>query len=41
MEGDQSLQTEYTREQKKIDGELIIMLQSLGVEGVGKKNKIL
>ena len=28
-------------EQKKIDGELIIMLQSLGVEGVGKKNKIL
>ena len=40
MEGDQSLQTEYTREQKKIDGELIIMLQSLGVEG-GGKNKIL
>ena len=35
MEGDQSLQTEYTREQKKIDGELIIMLQSLGVEGGG------
>ena len=39
MEGDQSLQTEYTREQKKIDGELIIMLQSLGVEGGGGKTK--
>ena len=33
MEGDQSLQTEYTREQKKIDGELIIILQSLGWRG--------
>ena len=37
MEGDQSLQTEYTREQMKIDGELIIILQSLGVEGGGNK----
>lgn len=37
MEGDLSLQTEYTREQKKIDGELIIILQSLGVEGGGGK----
>ena len=37
MEGDQSLQTEYTREQKKIDEELIIILQSLGVEGGGNK----
>ena len=37
MEGDQSLQTEYTREQKKIDGELIIILQSLGVEGGGNE----
>ena len=36
MEEDQSLQTEYTREQKKIDGELIIILQSLGVEGGGE-----
>ena len=36
MEGDQSLQTEYTREQTKIDGELIIILQSLGVEGGGE-----
>ena len=38
MEGDQSLQTEYTREQKKIDEELIIILQSLGVEGGGTKS---
>ena len=40
MEEDQSLQTEYTREQKKIDGELIIILQSLGVEGGGKRNPL-
>ena len=40
MEGDQSLQTEYTREQKKIDGELIIILESPGVEG-GGGNEIL
>ena len=40
MEGDQSLQTEYTREQTKIDGELIIILQSLGVEGGGKQNPL-
>lgn len=39
MEGDQSLQTEYTREQKKIDEELIIILQSLGVEG-GEQNPL-
>lgn len=40
MEGDQSLQTEYTREQKKIDEELIIILQSLGVEGGGEQNPL-
>ena len=40
MEGDQSLQTEYTREQTKIDGELIIILQSLGVEGGEKQNPL-
>ena len=39
MEGDQSLQTEYTREQKKIDEELIIILQSLGVER-GEQNPL-